>query len=80
MDFTLSEEQAAMADLAGRIFSEKLPPERLREIETDPAGRWFADDVWNELAKSDLLGVCLPESVGGGGYGFLEACLLVEQQ
>ena len=67
VDFTLSEEQQAIADLAGRIFTEKLPPERLREIETDPAGRWFADDVWNELAKSDLLGVCLPESVGGGG-------------
>jgi alkylation response protein AidB-like acyl-CoA dehydrogenase len=80
VDFTLSEEQEAIVDLAGRIFTEKLPPERLREIETDPAGRWFADDVWNELAKSDLLGVCLPESVGGGGYGFLEACLLAEQQ
>jgi alkylation response protein AidB-like acyl-CoA dehydrogenase len=80
VDFSLSEEQEAIADLAGRIFTEKLPPERLREIETDPAGRWFADDVWNELAKSDLLGVCLPESVGGGGYGFVEACLLAEQQ
>ncbi len=80
MDFTLNDDQQAMADLAGRIFGEKLPPERLREIETDPAGRWFADDVWTELAKSDLLGVCLPEEVGGGGYGFLEACLLLEQQ
>ena len=70
MDFTLSEEQEAIADLAGRIFTEKLAPERLREIETDPAGDWFAADVWAELAKSDLLGVCLPESVGGGGYGF----------
>jgi len=80
VDFALSEEQEAIADLAGRIFSEKLPPERLREIETDPAARWFAEDVWNELAKSDLLGVCLPESVGGGGYGFVEACLLAEQQ
>ena len=80
MDFTLSEEQEAIADLAGRIFTEKLAPERLREIETDPAGDWFAADVWAELAKSDLLGVCLPESVGGGGYGFFEACLLAEQQ
>jgi alkylation response protein AidB-like acyl-CoA dehydrogenase len=80
VDFALSEEQEAMADLAGRIFTEKLPPERLREIELDPAARWFAEDVWNELAKSDLLGVCLPESVGGGGYGFVEACLLAEQQ
>ena len=36
MDFALSEEQEAIADLAGRIFTEKLPPERLREIEPIP--------------------------------------------
>ena len=33
MDFTLSDEQVAIADLAGRILSEQLPAERLREIE-----------------------------------------------
>ena len=27
----------------------------------------FLDTLY-ELAKADLLGVCLPESVGGGGY------------
>jgi alkylation response protein AidB-like acyl-CoA dehydrogenase len=80
MDLSLSEEQQSISDLAGQILTDKLPPQRIREIETDPAGRWFADDVWNELAKADLLGVCLPESVGGGGYGFMEACLLLEQQ
>ncbi|MEY2434642.1 MAG: 3-oxocholest-4-en-26-oyl-CoA dehydrogenase beta subunit [Acidimicrobiaceae bacterium] len=80
MDLSLTEEQQAIADLSGQILTDKLPPKRLREIETDPTGRWFADDVWNELAKADLLGVCLPESVGGGGYGFMEACLILEQQ
>lgn len=80
MDLSLSEEQQSIADLAAQILTDKLPPARLREIETDPAERWFADDVWNELAKADLLGICLPESVGGGGYGFVEACLLLEQQ
>jgi len=80
VDFTLSDDQEAMAALAGRIFAEKLRPDRLREIEADESGRWFAEDVWLELAKADLLGVCLPESVGGGGYGFFEACLLLEQQ
>jgi alkylation response protein AidB-like acyl-CoA dehydrogenase len=80
MDLSLSEEQQSISDLAGQILTDKLPPSRLREIETDPAARWFADDVWNELAKADLLGICLPESVGGGGYGLLGACLLLEQQ
>ena len=80
MDLSLSEEQQSIVDLAAQILTDKLPAGRLREIESDPSGRWFADDVWNELAKADLLGICLPESVGGGGYGFLEACLLLEQQ
>jgi alkylation response protein AidB-like acyl-CoA dehydrogenase len=77
MDFTLTEEQQAIADLAHRILSEKLPPERLRELEqTD---EWFADDVWAELGQADLLGIALPEADGGGGYGILEACLIAEQ-
>jgi acyl-CoA dehydrogenase len=77
MDFTLTDEQTAIAELSHRILSEQLPPERLRELEHGPD--WFADDVWRELAKADLLGLALPESVGGGGYGLLEACLVAEQ-
>ena len=42
MDLSLSEDQQAIAELAGRILAEKLPPQRLRDTETDPAGRWFA--------------------------------------
>lgn len=82
MDFTLSEAQTALTELAGQILADKVPPERLREIEAegaqDPA-RGYADDAWHELAKADLLGVALPEADGGGGYGILEACLVLEQ-
>lgn len=77
MDFTLTDEQEAIRDLAARILSEQLPPERLRTLEAEPT--WFADDVWSELAKAELLGICLPEADGGGGFGLLEACLMAEQ-
>jgi alkylation response protein AidB-like acyl-CoA dehydrogenase len=77
MDFTLTDEQEAIRDLTARILSEQLPPERLRALEDE--GTWFADDVWAELAKAELLGICLPEADGGGGFGFLEACLIAEQ-
>jgi alkylation response protein AidB-like acyl-CoA dehydrogenase len=80
VDFTLSDEQTEIAELAARILTEKLPPERLKAIETDPDGRWFAADVWAELAKADLLGLALPEADGGGGYDFLAVALLLEQQ
>lgn len=78
MDFALNDEQIAIQQLAGQILTEKLPPERLRQIE-DPDGDWFARDVWAELAKADLLGLCLPEADGGGGYSFFELALLLEQ-
>ena len=78
MDFALTEEQVALRDLAGQILSEQLPPERLREIETGDAD-WFAADVWAELAKADLLGLCLPEADGGGGYGLFELALFLEE-
>ncbi len=77
MDFTLTEEQEAMRDLAERILTEQLPPERLRSLEE--SGSWFADDVWSDLAKAGLLGICLPEADGGGGFGLTEACLIAEQ-
>ncbi|MCU1354209.1 MAG: acyl-CoA dehydrogenase, partial [Acidimicrobiales bacterium] len=77
VDFTLDDEQAAVRDLAARILTEKLPIERQRELDDDPD--WFARDVWAELAKADLLGLCLPEAVGGGGYGLVEAALICEQ-
>jgi len=78
MDFALSDEQAAIRDLAGQILADRLPPERLRELETSDAD-WFAADVWAELAKADLLGLCLPEAHGGGGYGAFELGLILEQ-
>lgn len=77
MDFTYTEEQQAIAELAFRILSEQLPSDRLRELER--TADWFADDVWLALAKADLLGIALPEADGGAGYGITEACLIAQQ-
>lgn len=79
MDFTLTDEQTAVRDLAARILSERSTPERVREVEADPGGDWFDRDLWAELAKADLLGLCLPEAHGGGGYGLFELALILEQ-
>jgi alkylation response protein AidB-like acyl-CoA dehydrogenase len=79
MDFTLNEEQEAIRALAAQVFEERSKPERVRAVEEDPDGRWFAEDVWAALAQAGLLAVCLPEEAGGSGFGILEACLLLEQ-
>ena len=77
MDFTLTDEQSAFADLARALLTRGSTAERLAEVEASSAG--FDDKLWRELAEAGAVGVSLPESVGGGGASFLETCLLLEQ-
>ena len=77
MDFNLSEEQQAVADLAGQIFSGHLTPERFKAVDAteDRVDR----ELWAELAKAGLLGISLPTEHGGSGQGFLATSMLLEQ-
>ena len=38
----------------------------------------FDRELWGELAKAGLLGIGLPEDVGGAGLDFVAVCLVVE--
>ncbi len=77
MDFSYSEEQTSLRDLARKIFEDLATNDRLKEIERrDPV---FDENLWNELARANLLGVALPESLEGSGFGFFELCLLLQE-
>ena len=78
MDFSFSEEQEAVRELSGRIFTDLATHERLREMEADPEAERFDRKLWAELAAAGLLGISLPEEVGGAGLGFVETGLIVE--
>lgn len=77
MDFALTDEQQAVVDLAAQILGDRCTPEKLKEVEA--GADWFHRELWADLAKAELIGLCLPEADGGGGYGFLEACLLLQE-
>jgi alkylation response protein AidB-like acyl-CoA dehydrogenase len=77
MDFSFSEDQEALRQLARKIFDDHCTHERLKAVEGSP--EWFDRGVWSELARASLLGVALPEDVGGGGLGFVELCILLEE-
>ena len=77
MDFSLTEDQQAVVDLTRKILTDRCAPEKLRQLESGTD--WFDRDTWNELAKADILGLTLPEADGGGGYGYLETCLLLNE-
>jgi alkylation response protein AidB-like acyl-CoA dehydrogenase len=77
VDFSLTEEQEAVRALASRIFSDLATHERLREVE-DTEDRFDAK-LWSELASAGLLGIWLPEDVGGSDLGFVAAGIVAEE-
>jgi alkylation response protein AidB-like acyl-CoA dehydrogenase len=80
MDFTFTEEQESISKLARDLFERRATPERLTELE---AGEFRYDAaLWKELASLDLLGIALPESVGGScvsSDSFLELAVLLAE-
>jgi alkylation response protein AidB-like acyl-CoA dehydrogenase len=78
VDFDLSTDQQALADLADQIFGDLASADRVAEVEaTDDR---FDRSLWEALAEAGLVGVALPERDGGLGLGMVEACLVLEQQ
>jgi alkylation response protein AidB-like acyl-CoA dehydrogenase len=77
VDFSLSEEHQAVADLTRQILDGQVTQERLKEVEAG-ADLWDRR-AYTELAKANLLGVALPEAFGGSGLGFLAAAVILEQ-
>ena len=77
MQFDFDEDQAAVRDLADKIFTEQAPVSRVREIER--AGGFDAQ-LWETLADTGLLGIAVPERHGGAGLGMLGLAALLEQQ
>ncbi len=77
MDFSLTEEQEAVRELATRIFADFTTHERLKEIEAGEER--FDRKLWGELASAGLLGISLPEEVGGAGLGFVAAGVVAEE-
>jgi acyl-CoA dehydrogenase len=78
MDFTLSEEQQAVAAVAEQIFTGRATVTRIKEVERSPER--VDRDLWADLAAANLLGISLPEDDGGSGLGVIELCLVLEQQ
>jgi 3-oxocholest-4-en-26-oyl-CoA dehydrogenase beta subunit len=78
LDFSLSEDQQAIRDLARQIFADGTNHERLLELER--SGDWFDLPLWSAVVKGGLSAVAIPERCGGSGLGVLELCLVLEEQ
>ena len=78
MDFSFTDDQRAIAELTGQILTDHCRLDRVKAVEAS-ADRYDAE-LWAACATAGLLGAALPEAIGGSGGGFVEICLILEQQ
>jgi len=77
MDFALTEAQQELRGLAARILEDRSGLQHLKE--RDRSDDWYDLPTWQEFAKANLLGIALPESAGGLGFGFLDLCMVLRE-
>lgn len=63
MDFSLTEDQALLADMVARLFEREYDPQTRRHLAADPA--FVAPGHWDKMAELGLLGIFVPEAQGG---------------
>lgn len=76
MDFSLTDEQQAVAESATRLLAQRATPARVRELAEE--GR-YDDALIQQIAQLGWLGISVPESYGGTGLSLIEQCLVFQQ-
>src|SRR5919204_6191270 len=75
MDFELSPEQREIKALAREFAEAEIEP---YAAEWD-RGHHFSRELYSKLAGLGLMGVCIPEELGGAGADFLSYILVLEE-
>ena len=78
MNFQLSEDQSAFAEMASGLFADFCSDDQLREH--DASGAPFMQELWQQCVASGLNTVLVPEDQGGLGLGMTELMAVLEQQ
>jgi alkylation response protein AidB-like acyl-CoA dehydrogenase len=77
MDFSISEDQQSVQQLAQQILSDNTDVTRLQQVEQEPVH--FDRELWQALAEAGLLGLTIAEEHGGMGLGYYALSLLCEE-
>lgn len=78
MNFELSEDQRAFAEMASGLFADFCGDDQLRAH--DASGAPFMQDLWQQCVASGLHTILVPEAQGGMGLGMTELMAVLEQQ
>jgi alkylation response protein AidB-like acyl-CoA dehydrogenase len=78
VDFSLGETQQAVIEAAVGVLGKEGTGELSREGTGEP-GNDYDRALWKELGQAGLLGLAVPEWLGGGGLGVLETAVLLTE-
>lgn len=78
MDFQLTQDQHAFADMAQKLFADFCSDEQLRAHDASDAP--FMRALWEQCVASGLHSMLVPEDAGGLGLGMTELMAVLEQQ
>ncbi len=78
MDLGFNEEQEMLRKSARDFLDKECPKKLVRAMEEDATGH--SPDLWDKMAGLGWLGLHSPEKYGGMGFGFLDLCVLLEEQ
>jgi len=76
MNFDLSDDQRLLEETVDKFLATECPMTRVRELFDSDEG--YDDAVWRGLGEMGVLGLHLPEEVGGAGLELLELCVVSE--
>jgi alkylation response protein AidB-like acyl-CoA dehydrogenase len=77
MDLQFSQEQEMLREMVRGVCAELAPMEVVRKLEDDPIG--YPADFWKQLGELGLLGLLIPEELGGAAQSLLEAAVVYEE-
>ena len=85
MDFTLGETQQAVIETATAVLRHYRPVSPVNQTipASGPEARGtsaeYDQGLWKELGQAGLLGLAVPERLGGGGLGVLDTAVLLTE-
>ena len=75
MDFQLGQDQLAIRDMVRDFARKEITPKALEWDET----QHFPRELFSKLGELGLLGVVIPEELGGAGLGYIDYVTILEE-
>ncbi len=71
MDFSLTEEQLMLQDMARKFAKNEIAP----HVDEDEENHYYRREILTKMGELGLLGFSIPEEYGGNGMGWMEGVL-----